>query len=53
MSVMNLLGKKAEIHWDTIGKILIVLVVLVIMILVYLIFKDKMVEVIEKFKDML
>jgi len=44
------LYKKAELHWDVIGKMLIILFVLVIMVLIYLIFKDKIIEVIQKFR---
>ncbi|MDD5177934.1 MAG: hypothetical protein PHT54_01460 [Candidatus Nanoarchaeia archaeon] len=47
---MNL-SKKGSLHWDKLGNILIVLFLLVVLIIIYLIFKDKMVEVIEKFKE--
>jgi regulatory protein YycI of two-component signal transduction system YycFG len=47
---MNLF-KKGSLHWDKVGNILIVLFLLIILVIVYLIFKDKMVEVIEKFKE--
>ncbi|MDD5331271.1 MAG: hypothetical protein PHE43_00400 [Candidatus Nanoarchaeia archaeon] len=50
---MNLQHKKGSIHWDTAGTMIVILVILLILILISIIFKDKMVEVIEKFKDLL
>jgi|TARA_Y100000310_G_C20398479_1_gene676260 hypothetical protein len=43
--------KKGEFNWETLAKFIIIVVVLVIVVYLIIIFKDRMVEVIEKVKD--
>ena len=44
-------NKKGEWGWEEISKIIIVLVVLVILILLAFTFKEKLVQLVEKIKD--
>jgi len=45
--------KKGELHWDMIGKALLVLIFLIVILLIIMAFKTRQFALIEKIKDMI
>ena len=45
------MSKKGEWAWEEISKIIIILVILIILIFLTYTFKDKLLQVVEKIKD--
>lgn len=43
--------KKAELAWDKIGKLILILLALVILIAIAFLFKDKLYEIFNNFKE--
>ena len=47
------MDKKGDLGWEEIARIILVVVFLVILILITTLYKDKLLEVIEKIKDLI